>query len=799
MVDIKVQQVQEWLLSTYGDRSEFAQFVKDYDFTATGNTGNTTMVALVMALQYELGISGPSGSFGPTTIRLAPKISLANANTFSSNIIKILEGGLWCHGYSAGYKEPSVGEGVEFGGTYDEDTDAAVKKLQADIGISQSGRFDGYLWKALLSTDAFVTTWTNGSPKIREAQQYLNSLAINGYYFADDFMGNYMPTDGLNNRYFSKALVLYIQANQGIYASEATGNLGPATQAGLVTIPDNLPSDSTKSRHFVRAAVFALLANGYDLTINSYWSQETSNVVAQFQRDMVLPVTGKVDFSTWMSLLISFGDKNRTHTACDTRFEITTSRLDQLKNMGIKAIGRYINGTDFKILRKGELERIIDGGVGVIPIYQENGTSTSDFNETIGVEQANKAEKNAQSFNIPYGSIIYFAVDYDAQDDAITSFILPYFRGINKTLKNYKVGVYGTRNVCQRVYANGLSASSYVSNMSSGYSGNLGFKMPDNWNFDQFDEIAVDDWAIDKVSYSGKHLYVTNYGINNSEFGEFISKLKELESLADNFQPNNTFEYILNFFRYEQYAGTRWDLNLDHGISEDFHTFVKESNSNLYEYFYNIYKRENPQKIIDPHGFTLEIPHYFVTTQKYSITSGYTELIPDFWAGWGGDLATLARQIRFKRKGTDPDFPGEGIPIEEMESIANSMMGHPDYTFSEEDVIADLDAIFLSDILKSESIKLSEALEKYHYSDETKNKFINFARLTSPKDYTKPLLLAAEFYNNMNGILENVDHPFNVDPIKNFKGLRAAFGYPAEYDDYFLASKAFANYLIKRY
>ena len=425
MVDIKVQQVQYWLLSTYGDRSEFAKFVKDYDFKATGNTGNTTMVALVMALQYELGISGPSGSFGPTTIRLAPKISLSNANTFSSNIVKILEGGLWCHGYSAGYKEPLVGEGVDFGGIYDEDTDAAVKKLQADIGISQSGRFDGYLWKALLSTDAFVTTWTNGSPKIREAQQYLNSLAINGYYFADDFMGSYLPTDGLNNRTFSNALILYIQANQGIYASEATGNLGPATQAGLVTVPDNLPSDSTKSRHFVRAAVFALLANGYDLTINSYWSQETSNVVSQFQRDMSLPVTGKVDFSTWMSLLISFGDKNRPYTGCDTRFEITKNRLDKLKSMGIKTIGRYINGTDFKILREKEANLIIDSGMRLIPIYQESGTSANDFSFEIGKNHAKKAITQLEHFGIPYNSVIYFAVDYDALGHEINTNIIP--------------------------------------------------------------------------------------------------------------------------------------------------------------------------------------------------------------------------------------------------------------------------------------------------------------------------------------------------------------------------------------
>lgn len=195
------------------------------------------MVALVYALQYELGIESPTGVFGPTTIGLSPKIKLGNASNYPENIIRILEGGLWCHGYSTGYNEPRASEGVDFGGTYDTDTDTAVKQLQSDIGVRASGLFDGYLWKALLSTDAFVTTWSGGSAKLREAQQYLNSLAINGYNFTDDFLGAYMPTYGLNCCTFNKALILYIQANLGFYASVANGTLGPATQAGLGLIP----------------------------------------------------------------------------------------------------------------------------------------------------------------------------------------------------------------------------------------------------------------------------------------------------------------------------------------------------------------------------------------------------------------------------------------------------------------------------------------------------------------------------------------------------------------------------------
>lgn len=526
MVDKKVEQVQKWLLSTYGNRSDFAAFISNSGFEANGMTDNTTMTALIYALQYELGIGGVTGSFGPTTVSLAPKISLSNAGNYPKNIIRILEGGLWCHGYSAGYNEPFD----SFGGTYDSDTDIAVKELQNDIGLNPSGNFDGYLWKALLSTDAYVTTWTDGSEKLREAQQYLNGLAINGYYFTDDFLGGYLPTDGLNSRQFSSALIYYLQANMGMYASEATGFIGETTKASLVTVPDQLPANETTARHSVRAIVFALLANGYDLTINSYWSQETAAAVAQFQRDMALLETGEVDATTWMALLVSHGDTNRPYTACDTRFEITEARLDILKSMGIQAVGRYINGTEFKVLRNGEVQRIISGGLSLIPIYQEDGSSTSDFSETIGHSQAIKAHEYAEKLGIPSGSIIYFAVDYDAQDWEISEYILLYFKGISEGLKNYRVGVYGTRNVCAQVTSAGYAVTSYVSNMSSGFSGNLGFKMPNNWNFDQFDEINIEDWGIDKVIYSG--LYPTVGSFINRKTDEQLIK-EALTKVAD--------------------------------------------------------------------------------------------------------------------------------------------------------------------------------------------------------------------------------------------------------------------------
>jgi hypothetical protein len=64
---------------------------------------------------------------------------------------------------------------------------------------------------------------------------------------------------------------------------------------------------------------------------------------------------------------------------------------------------------------------------------------------------------------------------------------LQYFQGINDRPIGhpFRIGVYGTRNVCRQVAAAGYSCSSFVSDMSSGYSGNLGFALPTDWAFDQ--------------------------------------------------------------------------------------------------------------------------------------------------------------------------------------------------------------------------------------------------------------------------------------------------------------------------
>lgn len=100
--------------------------------------------------------------------------------------------------------------------------------------------------------------------------------------------------------------------------------------------------------------------------------------------------------------------------------------------------------------------------------------------------------------------------------------IIPYFRALKTELNqssDYRVGIYASRSACSKVAAAGLSEFSYVADMSVGFSGNIGQKMPSNWAFDQYwyDDIGVQATFMeyDKVMASGRDAGVGSVTVNN--------------------------------------------------------------------------------------------------------------------------------------------------------------------------------------------------------------------------------------------------------------------------------------------
>lgn len=159
-------------------------------------------------------------------------------------------------------------------------------------------------------------------------------------------------------------------------------------------------------------------------------------------------------------------------------------------------MGRYLtntpNGTLDKAMTFDELEILLAAGLNVFPIFQTQGNKASYFTADQGNADAITAKEAAQNFGFPPSATIYFCVDYDVLMADIENNILPYFRNVKKTLGNaYKIGAYGPRYICTKLSEMNLTTSSFVCDMSTGFTCNIGQKLPANWAYDQFAEIKV--------------------------------------------------------------------------------------------------------------------------------------------------------------------------------------------------------------------------------------------------------------------------------------------------------------------
>lgn len=470
-----------------------------------GLTGWPTMYSLTRGLQHLLGITALSDTFGPVTLaalttvgNIGPSMTHANKLAFWNLVVAAM----YCKGYN--------GNNGDIDGTWTATTTAAGKSLRADIGLSQGdGSISPKVVKALLTMDPFVLT-SGGSSALRSIQQNLNAR----YLARQDFF--VIATNGFHSRGGQTALIYALQYELGLADGVANGNFGPTTRSllqanGLVSQGS---IDTTK--WYVHTFQAALVVNGYPTSYDGVFSATTKGFVESFQAFVALPVNGAGNFQTWASLLVSTGDTARVVTAADTSKTITGPRATTLLSNGYATIGRYLTntpGSSFdKDLNLTELDTILNNGIAVFPIFQEDGTNASFFTFSKGMVAGARAFDAARGFGFKEDTVIYFAVDFDALEQEVRSNVVPYFQGVNVAMAQrghfYRVGIYGSRNTCSIVSNAGLAVYSFVADMSTAFSGNLGFALPANWAFDQILEYNIGSGSglldVDKNVKSGR-------------------------------------------------------------------------------------------------------------------------------------------------------------------------------------------------------------------------------------------------------------------------------------------------------
>jgi len=353
---------------------------------------------------------------------------------------------------------------------------------------------------------------SNGRAVVRDIQQQL----VARYGDRPGFPA--VVTDGVWTGDAHSALIHALQLEIGIAEETANGVFGPLTRSTLQALPPLTAGSADTTGylgHLLQAALVVM--STWDGPVDGRFSAEQSTRLAQFQRTVALPEDGRADHRTWAALLASNGDPTRPGTGADGITVITPERAATLKAAGVQVVGRYLTDSDrpdalAKRIQDGELDAIFGGGLKVFPIFQEGGTDTTYFSYDLGVRAAGRAADAAGRLGFLPGTVVYYAIDFDASRDEVETYLEPYFRGIHAELARrgcaYRVGVYAGRRICATLAAAHLTELSFVSDMSTGWGANLGVRIPEDWAFDQILEHTIGEgdqaFDIDTVVVSGR-------------------------------------------------------------------------------------------------------------------------------------------------------------------------------------------------------------------------------------------------------------------------------------------------------
>ncbi len=161
----------------------------------------------------------------------------------------------------------------------------------------------------------------------------------------------------------------------------------------------------------------------------------------------------------------------------DTTMELTRHAV-ALKRQGYDFALRYYSHNAAKNLSLGEARALAQAGMRIGVVWETSGTRAGFFSRAQGLADGAAAYRMALDvIGQPFGSAIYFAVDYDPTQADIDGVISNYFTGVHAALyvgaegqPSYRVGVYGSGLCCGALMERGIAACSWLS-QSTGFAG----------------------------------------------------------------------------------------------------------------------------------------------------------------------------------------------------------------------------------------------------------------------------------------------------------------------------------------
>lgn len=161
----------------------------------------------------------------------------------------------------------------------------------------------------------------------------------------------------------------------------------------------------------------------------------------------------------------------------------TKRKVDCLYTKGITTVIRYYNFSNTlnlpeKCLKLDEAQALSARGIQIVTVFQQRQNQSGDFSRPRGIKTGKRVFRYAsEDIGQPFGSVIYFAVDFDANEREFETNIVPFYEGIRQAFAeesddegSFKIGTYGSGFVCEGLSQRGLSEYTWLS-MSRGFRG----------------------------------------------------------------------------------------------------------------------------------------------------------------------------------------------------------------------------------------------------------------------------------------------------------------------------------------
>jgi hypothetical protein len=189
----------------------------------------------------------------------------------------------------------------------------------------------------------------------------------------------------------------------------------------------------------------------------------------------------------------------------DTTLELTRYASALRAQHGFDFALRYYSDNAAKNLSLGEARALSAAGMQIGVVWETRGTYPGYFTTAQGVSDGSAAFRMAHEVvKQPFGSAIYFAVDYDASQADLDGPVSKYFTGVHAGLfaagggqPSYQVGVYGSGMSCRTLRERDAAAFSWLS-QSTGFAGSRDYARNLQYDLIQFmpQRVQVDGFEL---------------------------------------------------------------------------------------------------------------------------------------------------------------------------------------------------------------------------------------------------------------------------------------------------------------